>query len=365
MPARVRPAYKTHMSTPLRYILVGTGGRGLHWCAHVLPRLAQLNKAVPVAAVDLLAERLDNAQSHLGLAPAHCFTSAAEAFEKRRADFAILVVPGAAHEKLIDLALTFDLHILCEPPVALTMDAIQRIQKKVNVTGKKMAVAMSQRFDQDKQTLIDLVRHGGHGRPNYIVTRFTANLRSSPAWGRHRHEMDDPVLMEAAVQHLDVQRELAGDSAKAVYGASWRTASAEYAGDTTLLLMLEMLNGVQCLYEASVVNASTLNGWDNEYIRVECDRATIELDQRRLRIITGGAIDAPRIEQMTLKEQPACGAAAIAEKFCDWLAGSPPPPCTLADAAMHMQTIFAAAESAVMNKPVEIAEFVQRHAVAP
>ena len=34
------------MKPPLRYIQVGTGGWGGSWCGNVLPRLAELGKAV-------------------------------------------------------------------------------------------------------------------------------------------------------------------------------------------------------------------------------------------------------------------------------------------------------------------------------
>ena len=40
----------------LKYIIVGTGGWGGHWCHRVLPRLMDLGKAEPVAAVDVNPE---------------------------------------------------------------------------------------------------------------------------------------------------------------------------------------------------------------------------------------------------------------------------------------------------------------------
>ena len=49
-------------------MIVGTGGWGGYWCQGVLPRLAELGKAVAVAAADVNPEALKNAEKHLKLA---------------------------------------------------------------------------------------------------------------------------------------------------------------------------------------------------------------------------------------------------------------------------------------------------------
>ena len=53
------------MTTPLRFIQVGTGGMGRYWCEMVWPRLIQLGKVIPVAAVDIVPEQL-GLRSHTG-----------------------------------------------------------------------------------------------------------------------------------------------------------------------------------------------------------------------------------------------------------------------------------------------------------
>ena len=120
------------MKTPLHYIHVGTGGFGSYWCSSVLPRLAELGKAVPVAAVDISLENLKNAQQHLKLPAAKCYTDMSLAFAENKADFAIIVVPPAHHEKVVDIALAHDLHILSEKPIADTMATCVRIFHKMN-----------------------------------------------------------------------------------------------------------------------------------------------------------------------------------------------------------------------------------------
>ena len=88
--------------------------------------------------------------------------------------------------------------------------------------------------------------------------------------------------------------------------------------------MVEMLNGVRCLYEGGVANASTLNGWGQDYIRAECEHGTLELDRRKLTVLISGP-DGRYLKRERLslrKDRPIWLNAAIAEDFCDWLRGA-------------------------------------------
>ena len=349
------------MDRPLRYILVGTGGFGLRWCRDFLPPLAELGKAEPVAAVDINPEALSNAQDHLKLSANRCYTDIEQAFIATQADFVIIVVPPAHHEQVVDLALGHDMHILSEKPIADTMEACCRVYHKVKGAGKKMAVTMSHRFDQDKQSLERAVKSGKYGPLNYIVHRFTHNCRKFGSWNEFRHKIPDPLLIEGAVHHFDILRVLSGSNAREVFALTWNPPWGEYAGDSTGLITMDMQNGVKCLYEGAKANASTLNGWGKDYIRAECCDGTLELDRRHLRVWRGGPWKKPESEDIPLLEQPAWTNQWLAEMFCDWLAGGPAPPNDLDDNIHCAALLFAAIHSAHTHAVVNVPEFLDSH----
>ncbi len=349
------------MSEPLRYILVGAGGFGGYWCHNVLPRLATLGKARCVAVADIDAGALERARPLLDLPADRCYTKAAQAADENEADFLIIVVPPAHHEEVVDLALARGLHILSEKPIADTMEGCTRIYRKVTAAGRKMAVTMSHRFDQDKQSLEAAIRGGQYGRLNYIVHRFTHNCREFGSWGEFRHRMPDPLLIEGTVHHFDILRALAGSDAAMVYARTWNPPWGEYAGDSTGLVTVEMLNGVRCFYEGAKANASTINGWTNDYIRAECEHGTLELDRRWLRVLRGGGWERPLAEDLPLLKQDAWMNPWLAELFCDWLAGGPPPPNTLENNIQCAALLFAAVESAHSGQPVDVQAYLRRH----
>lgn len=352
------------MNAPLRYVLIGVGGWGEHWRTEVLPRLKTLGLAEAAAAVDLNRDAVSLAKIDLGLTDAQLFTNADKAMAETRPDFVIIVVPPSHHEPMVNIALAHGCHILSEKPIADTMDACARIYRNVKAAGVKMAVTMSHRFDQDKQSLEQAVKSGAYGALNYIVHRFTHNCRAFGSWGEFRHRIPDTLLVEGTVHHFDCLRALSGSNAKTVYALTWNPPWGEFAGDSTALITMEMENGVKCFYEGAKANASTLNGWENDYIRAECCDGTLELDRRKLRVHRGGPWEPPVCEELPLLEQSAWKNAWLAEWFCQWLIGGEPPPTRIDDNIHCAGLLFAAIESAHTGKPVDVPAFIHRFGIA-
>jgi predicted dehydrogenase len=353
------------MSNCRRFIQVGTGGFGAYWCNQVMPRLIdELKVAEAVAVVDVNPDTFADAMAKYHLAPGKCYTDAAKAFAENKADFVVIVVPPAFHEQVVDLALAHGMDILSEKPIADTMAACCRIYKKVKQAGRKMTVTMSHRFDQDKQSLEAAIKSGTYGPLNYVIHRFTHNCRTFASWGKFRHEIPDPLLIEGTVHHFDILRALTGADAKNVYAVTWNPPWGEYAGDSTGLITMEMENGVRCFYEGAKANASTMNGWGNDYIRAECKDGTLELDRRWLRVLRGGAWERPLAEDLPLRQQPVWVNPWLAELFVAWLNGGPVPPNNLDDNIQCAALLFAAIESAHTKQIVNVQDYLRKHLAA-
>jgi predicted dehydrogenase len=347
--------------TPLKVLHVGLGSWGEYWVREVYPVLARLGLADVVAAVDVSTERHAIARDVLGLAPEQCFTNVRAALESHPVDFVAVVVPPAFHEAVIEAAIEHRAHVLCEKPIADSLDACCRIARRIDEAGLKMVVTMSHRFDQDKQTLEALIRSGDYGPLNYLVYRFTHNARRFGEWGEFRHRMPDPLLVEGTVHHLDIIRALAGSDAASVYAKTWNPAWGEYAGDSTGLLIAEMTNGVRVLYEGAKANASSMNGWGHDYIRAECRDGTLELDRRQIRVLRGSAWEAPMAEALPLSTARGTWLNPwIAEQFCQWLQGGEAPATTVADNLQCSAFLFAAIESAHEGSPVDVQALLEQ-----
>lgn len=357
--------------TPYRLIQVGTGGRGRTWCRRILPPFVSSGRIEVVAAVDLNPDAWIHAQEALGVPAERCYTDLKQALDENEADICTVVVPPAAHEQIVDAALAHDMHILSEKPISDTLEGSLRIDGKVRAAGRKMGVTMSHRFRADVATLREAVTSGNYGPIDYIICRFTCNLRYHGDWGAaFRYEIQHPLLIEGAVHHLDLLADMGGAPCASLYARTWNPPWSEFAGDSQALVQMTLENGVQVFYEGAKTNATGLNGWTEEYIRCECERATLELDHQRIVALR----DPPRQQtgpkeerQQTvipLLERQYWSDEWLMEQFLIWLDGGPPMPTNVEANLQSMALIMAAAESSRTQQPVAVQEFLQRARVA-
>jgi predicted dehydrogenase len=350
---------------PLKVIQIGAGGWGQRWCQEFLPANVRDGLIEVVAVVDQDLENLAKARSFLGLREDQCYAEVGKALSEVKADFCTVVVPPAVHEEVVDAALAHDLHILSEKPIADTLLGSVRIAEKVRRAGKKMGVTMSHRFDQDKTTLRAWLRSARYGPLDYLICRFTCDTRVFATWGKFRHEIKDPLMVEGAVHHLDILADLAGAPCESLYAQTWNPSWGEYAGDSQGLVTMHFKNGVRAFYEGAKTNAVGFNGWTNEYIRAECRDATVVLDRRHLEYFPyhpdvkwaskrhGEGLPLP------LREQSKWANSWLIEKFVNWLKGGEPMETNVWDNLQSVALIFAAIESARTGQPVAVQEFLK------
>lgn len=347
---------------PYRVIQVGTGGFGAAWCERFLPPNVADGLIEVVAAVDTNPKALENASKHLGVPPERCYGDLDRALDENEADFCTVVVPPAFHESVVDAALARGLHILSEKPIADTLEASVRIAAKAEKAGIKMGVTMSHRFDRDKTTLRREIRSGRGGPVDYIVCRFTCAMREFGAWGRFRHEIPDPLLIEGAVHHLDLLADMTASKCDTIYARTWNPPWGEYAGDSQALVTMEMENGAHVLYEGAKTNAAGLNCWTDEYIRAECRDATLILDHRELERLPAGAggVREGSGENVPLLDQPKWANAWLVEKFVRWLDGGEPMETSVEANLQSVALVFAAIESSRTRTAVKVQDFLEK-----
>ena len=277
-------------------------------------------------------------------------------------------MPPDHHEAIVDLAIAHGVDILCEKPIADSMAASLRIARKVREAGRKMAVTMSHRFDQDKTTLRQIVRSGQLGRVNTVSCRYAADLREHMAWGAlFRHTMQDPLMIEGAVHHLDLVADLAGARLRDHLRQHLETGMGG-------LCRRYRRHGDDDLRER---RARRLRGHVDRRGRPE--RLEPRVCPGRLRArhrdpeqSGGGDLHALRSgaparregqgQKIQLISQPKWLNTWLIEKFCRWLDGGPQME-THVEANLHAAAlIFAGIESQRRGEAIRIADYVGSHA---
>ena len=351
---------------PQRVIHVGVGVFGRRWCTEFLKTNVADGTIEVVALVDVDPQALAYGREALRIPAERCYTDAARAFAEVKADFCTVVVTPEHHERIIDLALAHGLDVLCEKPIADTMAATLRVARSVADAGRRMAVTMSHRFDQDKTTLRRIVRSGVLGRINAIGMRFQGDMRQHMAWSSlFRHRMPHPLLVEGAIHHFDILADFAGARCDTIYASTWKPAWAEYAGDTDAVVTMIFDNGVRASYEGSVSNAVGLNTFYKEYIRVDGERGTAILNHREVEVFMRQDIWRQQSregegQKVPLLAQPKWINHWLVEQFAQWRAGGPAMETRVEENLHTSAMIFAAIESQRTGQPVKLPEFIAR-----
>jgi predicted dehydrogenase len=347
-------------------IQVGAGGWGSYWCKYFLPEAMKDGLVEVVALVDIDEEAVSRSREPLGLRQDQCYTDLAQAFDENKADFSTVVVPPAQHESIVDMALKHDMHILSEKPIADTMEAAVRIANKVKSADKKMGVTMSHRYDQDKTSFREQVKTESNGELDYLVLRFGWEKRKYGSVGKsHHHKMEDFLMIECAVHHLDLLASFADSKCDTLYAQTWTPRWGEYGGDAQGLVSMSFENGVKATYEGSCTNAVEINGWGSEYIRAECENATIVLNDRNLERFgydpEGGSKSEGQGQKIDLLKHPKWTHAWLIEEFVHWLGGGPPMETNVHDNLQSAALVFSAIQSSRTGQPVNVQEFLSGH----
>jgi len=347
-----------------RVIHVGIGVFGRRWCREFLKLNVADGTIEVVALVDLDEAALAYGREALGLDARQCFTDPQRAFAATDADFCTIAVPPAHHEAIVDLALAHGLDILCEKPIADSMAACVRIARKVRAAGRRMAMTMSHRFDQDKTTLRRIVRSGALGQLNAITCRFHSDRRRHLEWSSpFRHAMQHPLLLEGAIHHLDLVADLAGAGCETLFASTWKPEWAEYAGDTDAMVTMVFENGVRAAYEGSVTAAVGLNDFYQEYVRLDGERGTAVLTHRDLELFLRQDVPRNQVregqgQKIPKLVQPKWINTWLVQQFAEWRAGGARMATHVEANLQSMALVFGAIESARTGNAVRVQEYL-------
>lgn len=347
----------------LKFILIGAGGFSEFWQETYIPQIEEY--AVPIAAVDISEEALKLPVKNRTVPADKCYTDARKAIEENPCDFLVLVIPPQARMQYIDLAVEYGLHVVCEKPLADTMDHACEIYVKMKKAGLKVSVTVSHRMEQSKQSLNRLLDSGKYGPLNYIVGRFAMKRQYG---ADNRRWLDMPL--EKAIQNnisggliheLDTFRGLARSNAKKVYAKVWRFVPGDGSAGGSAFAQVEMENGVHCVLEHSGANATERNPWGHEFYRAECAYGTVTIDRENLRACCDLGYPYPGISEIPLAEQEFWSHPLIVRDFCRWVNGEDEPETGIRDNMYCCALTFAAIESARSGREIDVPEFLTQY----
>ncbi|GAB4331537.1 MAG: Gfo/Idh/MocA family oxidoreductase [Promethearchaeota archaeon] len=161
------------MARPLNFAVVGVGAQGSNWCR----RLQKHPETNLVATVDCDERRAKAVAERTG-APAH-YKTPQELFKQQRGlDAVVIATPHYLHAPFTVLAAENDVNVLCEKPMAITLQQCDEMIIAARKNCVKLAIGHQHRFDRVYEYLYDAMR-GAEGELGSLgtITDITMTAR--------------------------------------------------------------------------------------------------------------------------------------------------------------------------------------------
>ena len=139
--------------------VIGYGGQGAWHCAQVL----KSDVALLVGTYDIKEQRRNAARDN-GI---FVYESNEAIFADKDVDIVVVATPNDVHEDLVVNALKSGHNVICEKPVALSVEEFDRMVAAQKESGKRLSVHQNRRWDVDFffRVLYTVKQHGWTGGP--------------------------------------------------------------------------------------------------------------------------------------------------------------------------------------------------------
>lgn len=196
-------------------------------------------------------------------------------------DAVIVCSENARHRPLVELAASHGVDVLCEKPLATTVEDGEAMLAACRAAGVRLAVAFPVRFSPAYAAVKAAVASGEAGR---VLTVSGANNGAMPT--RARRWFADPelagggALMDHTVHIADLLDDLFGDARPVdVYAqTNNRMYEDEVDAETSGLVTVTYDNGSVATIDCSWSHPRSHHSWGGLELTVIGERATLEMD---------------------------------------------------------------------------------------
>jgi predicted dehydrogenase len=196
---------------------------------------------------------------------------------------ALVLTPPHRHEELCTVLLQRGLHVLCEKPLAPTVEAAQRMLAAARKAGRRLMLGSKFRYTADVVAARALLDEGRCGDIVLYENVFCSHVDMTRRWNARAAESGGGVLVDNGCHSVDLARFLLGPIARlqAQFGRRVQQVEVE---DTARILFTSRSGALGSIDLSWSVHKET-----PAYVRIHGTRATIEVgwQQSRWKQVSG------------------------------------------------------------------------------
>ena len=167
------------MDKKLRVGIIGCGGiaNGKH-----MPNIAKIPEAEMVAFCDIVVERAEKAAKEYGVPGAKVYEDYHELLADKTIDVVHVLTPNNMHSPITVDALEAGKDVMCEKPMAKTVEQAKAMLDAAKRTGRKLTIGYQTRQFAESQYIKKACEDGELG-DIYFAKAHAVRRRGVPTWG--------------------------------------------------------------------------------------------------------------------------------------------------------------------------------------
>jgi len=269
-----------------------------------------------------------------------------------RADGVVVCSANVDHREWVEMAADAGVDVLCEKPLAPTVEDAQAIADACDDAGVHLGVALPLRFSQPLRNAHDALEVGQLGDLQFLSGTNRGQMPGG--WFADPERSGGGAVMDHSVHILDVVRWLTGEDVAEVY-AETGTRFHDIPVEDVNLLSMELTDGTQFTLDGSWSKPDEYDTWGGATLKLVGDDGVLEVDCFDQTIKQTRDSGDPGVHQLFWG--PDANRGLVAD-FVEAVREDRPPAKTGTHAVHDIEVIQAAYESAERGESVEVNEVV-------
>jgi len=223
----------------VKWGVIGAGGIARR---RSIPEVVKFSEKSQITALmDVSKELIEETGKQFGID--QCYTSVEEIF-KQDIDAVYIASPVFEHEKQVAAALKAGKHVLCEKPMALTLDQTEAMVELAEKKNLKIGVAFMMRYNVYHQKIKKLVEENQLGQVVYGRAQLTCWYPPIlGAWRQKKVTGGGGALIDMGCHCIDLLEWIIGPCQEVT--AFIDTITHSYEVDDTSTILMKFKNGAQ------------------------------------------------------------------------------------------------------------------------
>ena len=340
----------------MRILQVGLGGFGRDWAERIIP---QVPEAEVVGTVDP-SEVARNLALTAGLTTAdRCFADTDEAIAATDPEAVLVTASLVGHVPAALAALRAGRHVLIEKPFAPSVAEAEQLVELADAQGLVTAVSQNYRFFPAVRAVQQIVAEGQLGDVHAVEIDFRRFSGEDGVAGPH-HALDEPLLVDMSIHHFDLIRTVLGREVTSISCRTWDPTWSLFSGPSEGVALIECGADLVVSYRASWVSHGTSTPWAGQW-RMDFSEGEVSWTSRGDGPL-GWQADAVQIrrkdgvQNLTLPVMERTDRAGSLTEFLTAIEQGRQPGISGRNNIGSLATTYAAVESSLSRRPVELAE---------